>query len=75
MNVNDIVEVTLSSHGRLVLYKYEIGIGTPVHSKGHMTGDVLRIQLWELMNIFGPEMRMANEVCFEGNELRVETAR
>lgn len=72
MNFNDRVEVTLTDRGRLVLYKYEIDAGAPVHSKYDMTGSRLRMSLWELMHVFGPEMTMGSEPCFEQNELRLE---
>jgi hypothetical protein len=76
VNINEMVEVDLTAQGRLALYKYEIGIGIPVHTASRMNGKRLRIQLWDLMHVFGPEMVMGREPCFEGNVIHLpnETA-
>ena len=70
MNINEVVAVDLTSHGRLALYRYEIGIGVPVHSS-KIKGARLEMQLWDLMHVFGPEMVMGREPCFEGNDIRM----
>jgi len=72
MNINETVEVDLTAHGRLTLYKFEIALGIPVHTSSHLTGKRLRIQLWELMHVFGPEMLVGSpHTCFENNVIHL----
>ena len=69
MNVNDKVDVVLTDRGRLVLYAYEVANGTPTYSKYNMNGSRLTVQLWTLMQIFGPEMTMGKDPVFQDNEV------
>lgn len=37
-----------------------------------LDGNNLRSQLWEVMNIFGPQMYMSNDPMFEGNRIEID---
>lgn len=78
INLNDVVEVTLTDKG-LQLYKdnvesltipnqYKYYLYDNLHTSNE--GIILRIQLWELMNIFGDHLYNGCEIPFKDNIIR-----
>lgn len=77
VNVNARVEVTLSESGLRRINDYYDSLFPPGSSirkfaRLRQVEKLWRGQLWELMDIWGPEMYMGNpnHPLFEGNEIR-----
>ena len=69
MNINEYVEVDLTPNGRQVYcdHLWALKIEPPKHLP-----NPVKLQLWDLMGIFGPECYMGNTKwpLFERNEVR-----
>jgi hypothetical protein len=85
MNLNTPVRVRLTEHGRKVEKKALQTLFSGRMNKHDAERLVLRCtytpdksgytrwMLWELMNVFGPEMLNGNpNMCFENNEIQIE---
>lgn len=64
ININSYTYVRLTKEGQQVLDRYRAAYRYCPVDKVSGT-DYVRIQLWELMQIFGPEMGMGSPVLFE----------
>jgi hypothetical protein len=66
INLNDNVQVTLTAYGAKVanedVQKYS-------DRQPYAPGQVVRMQLHALANIFGPKLCPGFENCFEGNDI------
>lgn len=68
-NVNDKVQVTLTEEGRLIWNQhYE---GYKILQLQVEPGGSLKTELWKLMEVFGPHVRMGGPQHFVRNEIRV----
>lgn len=74
VNCNETVAVTLSEFGARTLNNYwarlyeHFPVGMEPR-KVYAAGERLETQLWDLMNIFGPVMKMGFEVPFKPLEI------
>lgn len=69
INLNDYVKVKLTEEG-LARYKASM-----YHSFKDLDGDILKIQFWQLMNIYGQCMYNGNNnLPFESMDVEVERA-
>ena len=71
-NLNDYVFVRLTPYGRTTYRLWRQGNHYP-YSEVEVTGDELRFQAWELMQIFGPTMSMARNPPFERLAIEMQT--
>lgn len=67
ININDIVEVKLTEHGKVLLGRYG-----EKYEEIRTSNETLRVSLWELMNIFGNHMRMGANQIFVGNKIKLK---
>ena len=72
LNINDQVEVTLTSHGAK-LYNTHLGFVAYDYPEQKKTcGDVLKTELWNLMSIFGDHLYNGMpQGPFASNEVRL----
>ncbi len=68
VNINDIVNVTLTAHGRRL---YSRSFRYPYNMPDE--NGTLDIQLWELMETFSTHIHMGSEQVFEMNEIEITT--
>jgi hypothetical protein len=68
ININEIVEVTLTSYGADVYNSYysQFKHYRPAERK---EGDVLRDSLWSIMQVFGPAIYMGMQPHFKRNTI------
>lgn len=66
LNINDKVRVQLTSLGMRIWRDSPEGRNRPVTPNGYLTE-----QLWVLMVVFGPEIRMGRDPVFESNVIVV----
>ena len=71
MNVNEIVWVKLTEHGKSVWKKHWEDLKVPAkHCELRLNWDGrARFQMWELMQVFGPAMYCGGPNVFEDNLL------
>ncbi len=76
MNINDYVWVKLTPFGEARFRQHYRALGIVSGEPKELVFDTdtgnWRFQLWELMHIFGPEMRMDAAQVFVGNEIKFE---
>jgi hypothetical protein len=65
MNLNEMVSVILTESGAKIYNKYYSNI------RGYSEGSELKIQLWELMAVFGPDLWIGPP--FRDNLVRMES--
>lgn len=76
MNINDMVEVTLTEHGKKILdghirdLENKLGIDCKILFKYDEHGK-FSASLWELMNLFGEHIYNGAKQVFENNEIMV----
>jgi hypothetical protein len=76
MNINDMVEVTLTEYGKKILDSYignlenMSGIDCKILFKYDEHGK-LSVSFWELMNLFGKHIYNGAKQVFENNEIMV----
>lgn len=70
-NINEYVEVQLTSQGLEALKNYYLSFGLDPTNHCRVKHDNwMKIQLWELMNIFGPYMYNGNpDTMFTSNQI------
>lgn len=72
INLNQQCDVILTAHGAEVYNKYFRELHATckqIELTNLKAGDVLSLQLWELMNIFGKYLYNGAENCFENNNI------
>lgn len=72
INLNQRCDVILTTHGAEVYNKYFRKLHATcklIEPTNLKAGDVLSLQLWELMNIFGKYLYIGAENCFENNNI------
>jgi hypothetical protein len=68
ININDYTRVRLTSHGEKILKK-ESGNGFNFNYSTRTK--ILEIELWSIMEIFGPHIYHGSDQCFESNEITI----
>jgi hypothetical protein len=68
ININDYARVRLTSHGEEILKK-ECDVAHEYHYNPHTK--ILEIELWSIMEIFGPHIWHGSDQCFEHNEITI----
>jgi hypothetical protein len=69
ININDTVEVKLTSYGLMIINYHYINAG--VKPTG-LNENVLETSLWDIMAIFGKYLFMgATNMVFENNEIKI----
>lgn len=72
INLNQRCDVILTTHGAEVYNKYFRKLHATcklIELTNLKAGDVLSLQLWDLMNIFGKHLYNGAESCFENNDI------
>lgn len=73
-NVNNYVHVKLTPKGYAQFLNFHLALGVKIPPSVTPDGD-LKIQLWELMQIFGKEIYSGNfKVMFENNSITIPQA-
>lgn len=74
VNVNDQINIKLTEHGHKVYMKYldsedatSRHLDLPIHGIRPAVGDVVKLQLWQFANIFGPTMGIGDPPVTEHN--------
>lgn len=74
VNINQYCKVRLTDLGRKIHKEHDDKCLSEVRSKGYLpdyeppkedSEGYVKFHLWELMQVFGPEMRMGCENCFD----------
>lgn len=73
ININNLVEVTLTDYGKEVYKRYLHARYTDVdiEHKIKAADPVLRTALWDIMHIFGQHLWMGNKQLFIDNRITV----
>ena len=75
VNINEEIKVKLTDEGKIVYAKWDHKHDDVIHKDNLMynshlkNDDFWEFHLWELMQIFGEEMRMGNKSMFVKNEI------
>ena len=75
ININEVVNFTLTETGAGILNKYYRQFNHPIFTDkiNHKIGDNLVMSLWTVMEIFGPHIHMGMvEVPFQSNSLNLQ---
>jgi hypothetical protein len=72
INVNEYVQVELTTEGLARYIRHFQNLGLKKVPLDNLLGSTLKVQLWELMNIFGDEMYNGNpRVMFRENKVTI----
>lgn len=67
-NINAMVEVKLTEHGKTILLNYYPDL---LSYNSRLENDIYRTELWSIMQIFGESMYMGNNsLPFVNNEIK-----